>query len=208
MRLFLSWLLGENLLWRSAFPSVYSSPPLSVLSCDLYLSWSPEILSLKSDSSRLYLSSLSWWHSPKWDLAQQAGVTIGLTLLVPFHSGSLSSITWCPESWKLLLLFFNVYLFILRERGRGRGRQRGRQRIPSKLHTVSAEPHVGLKFMNREIITWAKTKSRALNRLSLPGAPKTVVPYRCGLCFFPPQRGEQIQSPVTPSWLKAEFLLL
>ena len=45
----------------------------------------------------------------------------------------------------------------MRERGRERDarrdRERGRKRIPSSLHTVSAEPAVGLKLMNREIMT-------------------------------------------------------
>ena len=39
-----------------------------------------------------------------------------------------------------------------RESEQGRGRQRGRERIPSRLHTVSPEPHVGLELTNREII--------------------------------------------------------
>ena len=34
-----------------------------------------------------------------------------------------------------------------------RGRRRGRQRILSRLHTVSTEPHVGLKLTNCEILT-------------------------------------------------------
>ena len=50
-------------------------------------------------------------------------------------------------------------LFIYFERGRarsheqGRDRKRGRDRIPSRLHTVSAKPDMGLKLMNREIMT-------------------------------------------------------
>ena len=53
--------------------------------------------------------------------------------------------------------------------GVGRGRERGR--IPSRLCTVSPEPDAGLEPTNREIMTWAETKSRTLNRLSHPGAP-------------------------------------
>ena len=54
--------------------------------------------------------------------------------------------------------FLNVYSF-LREKGRahankgGAERERGRQRIPSRLHTVSAEPNAGLELKNREIMT-------------------------------------------------------
>ena len=55
-------------------------------------------------------------------------------------------------------------MFILRERerereftclqaGRGRGREGERERIPSRLHAVSTEPDVGLKPLNREIMT-------------------------------------------------------
>ena len=64
--------------------------------------------------------------------------------------------------------FFNVYLFILRERERecvSRGgaeregeRERERERIPSRLCADSAEPDVGLKITNHEILTSAKIK--------------------------------------------------
>ena len=49
--------------------------------------------------------------------------------------------------------------FILREREReregeqGRGRRRGRQIIPNKLHTVNAEPDMGLKLTKHKIMT-------------------------------------------------------
>ena len=46
------------------------------------------------------------------------------------------------------------------EAGRGREREREGDRIPSRLHTVSAEPNVGLEPTNREIITWAEIGSR------------------------------------------------
>ena len=56
--------------------------------------------------------------------------------------------------------FFNVYLF-LRERERVGAlarakewqRERERRRIPNRLHTVSAEPNLGLKLTNHEIMT-------------------------------------------------------
>ena len=37
--------------------------------------------------------------------------------------------------------------------GAERERERGRERIPSKIHTVSAEPNLGLKPTNCEIMT-------------------------------------------------------
>ena len=35
--------------------------------------------------------------------------------------------------------------------GEGQG-ERGRERIPSRLHTLRAEPDAGLELMNREIM--------------------------------------------------------
>ena len=64
-----------------------------------------------------------------------------------------------------MILFFNFFklkkilsLFIYFEReqasmrGEAAERERGRERIPSRLHTVSAEPDMGLEFMNCEIM--------------------------------------------------------
>ena len=51
------------------------------------------------------------------------------------------------------------------------GRSRGGERLPRRLHAVSTEPKVGLEFMKYEIMTWAQTKSQALNQLSHAGTP-------------------------------------
>ena len=48
----------------------------------------------------------------------------------------------------------------------------GRKRLPSRLHIVTAEPDLRLELINHETMTWAKIKSRTLNGLSHPGAPK------------------------------------
>ena len=40
-----------------------------------------------------------------------------------------------------------------REKAEEGQRERGRQRIPSRLHTVSAEPDAGLDPVNREVMT-------------------------------------------------------
>ena len=48
--------------------------------------------------------------------------------------------------------FFTKFIYFERERESREG-QRGRERIPSRLHTVSEEPDVGLEVMNREIMT-------------------------------------------------------
>ena len=53
-------------------------------------------------------------------------------------------------------LFF-IYLFILIERkctsDEGAEREGERERIPSRLHTVNAEPHMGLELTSHEIMT-------------------------------------------------------
>ena len=64
-------------------------------------------------------------------------------------------------------MFFNVCLSILRKSERagtwvGRDRETGRQRIPSRLHTVSTEPNVGLDLTNCEIMTSAEIGSQML----------------------------------------------
>ena len=50
-------------------------------------------------------------------------------------------------------------------------RERERESQADRLHTVSAEPEVGLELTNCEITSRAEIKSWALNRLSHPGAP-------------------------------------
>ena len=59
----------------------------------------------------------------------------------------------------------------MRGRGKERERERGRERIPSRFHTISTEPYVGLDLTNCENTTWAEIKSQTLNQLSHPGAP-------------------------------------
>ena len=54
---------------------------------------------------------------------------------------------------EVVFFFFNVYLFGEREHKQGRGRDRGRERIPSRLHAVSAEDDAGLNLTDREIMT-------------------------------------------------------
>ena len=55
----------------------------------------------------------------------------------------------------LFLSFFNVYLFILRDRAsnrehtsRGRGGEKGKERIPGRLNAISAETDAGIDPMN------------------------------------------------------------
>ena len=44
----------------------------------------------------------------------------------------------------------------------GRGRERRRERMPSRLRTVRAEPHMGLELTNHKVMTRAETKSLTL----------------------------------------------
>ena len=73
-------------------------------------------------------------------------------------------------SLHILVIFKNIYLFIFlnvlfifeRERDRmasGGGAEREgdtQSKAGSRLWAVSTEPNVGLKLMNREIMTWAE----------------------------------------------------
>ena len=54
-------------------------------------------------------------------------------------------------------MFGYLCIYLKRERGRALAGEGGRERIPSRLHTVSAESDVGLDPMNCEIVT-AETK--------------------------------------------------
>ena len=88
------------------------------------------------------------------------------------------------------LFNFILYLkFIYFERERERERHREGERFPSRFHTVGSEPNMGLELMNHEIVTWAKIKSRTLNRLRHPGAPfflwsLWIFSSNCWTCFF------------------------
>ena len=73
-------------------------------------------------------------------------------------------------------LFLGLFIYFEREKERAsmsRGREtEKRERIPSRFHTVSAEPDMGLNTTNCAIITWAKMKSQMLNCLGHSGVPR------------------------------------
>ena len=77
-----------------------------------------------------------------------------------------------------LLLFFNVYLFILRERmcthEQGSGREREWESQPGSM--LSMESDLGLNPTNCEIMAWTEIKSRTLNWLSHQGVPCAPLP--------------------------------
>ena len=79
------------------------------------------------------------------------------------------------EGVDLLCFFFFLIYLRDRENMQGRGSKRGGERIPSRLHTVSAEPDERLHLMNSEVMICTEIKSWVLNRLSHPGAPRDSV---------------------------------
>ena len=65
-------------------------------------------------------------------------------------------------------LFFHKFIYLFWERQRQCEWGKGRERIPSRLRAATTW---GSNSWNCEIMTWAETKSRMLNRLSHSGAP-------------------------------------
>ena len=64
--------------------------------------------------------------------------------------GSLEKERTTVKKCIFILFKKKVDLFIFE---REKERDRDRQRIPSRLHSISTEPDVGLEFMNLEIMT-------------------------------------------------------
>ena len=95
-------------------------------------------------------------------------------------------VTWVKDIRRRCFLKMFIYLFQERERERGNMHRKGRERerIPTRVHAVSAEPDVGLNPTNCEIMTWVKIKSWEFNKLSHPGSSKegTFIPCFSMLC--------------------------
>ena len=90
-------------------------------------------------------------------------------LLSPF----LSAWLWSP-------FFLSLFIYLRREStSRGGQRESGRERIPSRFHTVSADPDVGLSPTNWEIMTWAEIKSGMRKQLSYPGTLVPAFKFEC-----------------------------
>ena len=90
---------------------------------------------------------------------------------VVLAQGTEAGVSWRPHQGFFCCLFERERE---RERDReeGRSRERGSERIPSRLHAVSAKPDVGLDLTNHEQNrTRAEIRSQALNRPRRPGAP-------------------------------------
>ena len=76
-------------------------------------------------------------------------------------------------------MFLGLFIYFETERKRGRGREgereRGeRERIPSRLHSVVAEPNTGLSLMNHEITTQAEIELDT-GPAEPPGGPSSPV---------------------------------
>ena len=83
--------------------------------------------------------------------------SLSLGFLICKMGLSVSSAWWC-------FFFLSLFIYWEREREREResasrrGAERRRDRIPSRLHTVSTEPNVGLELTNCEIMTWVEVR--------------------------------------------------
>ena len=64
----------------------------------------------------------------------------------------------------------------------------GAEKIPSRLHAVSAESDEGLDLTNSEILTTVGIKSRMLSLLSHPGTPQMVPFFFFNVYLFLRQR--------------------
>ena len=74
---------------------------------------------------------------------------------------------FCPDQFVCLFIFLSLFIFegeIENMKMSQGGAEREGQRIPSRLHAVSAEPDVELKLTNHEIMTGAKMKSQYLTK--------------------------------------------
>ena len=83
---------------------------------------------------------------------------------------SVSSLIYekMPSSYQLNDEDAISFVYFERERERehsGEGAKRRRDRIPSRLHAISAEPAVRLELTNCEIVTWAAIEGQMLNWL-------------------------------------------
>ena len=76
---------------------------------------------------------------------------------------------------ELKQLFFFKFIFLFWERAPIEEGQREEETESQAGSAPSAQPDVGLKLTNCEIVTWAELKSQALDRLRHPDAPKAAL---------------------------------
>ena len=96
-----------------------------------------------------------------------------ISLTKPWSTSRGRSANFSEEPWKMVVTcpsvvswnkrsFVFKFIYLERVSKKGRGGERGRERILSRLHTVTAEPDVGLSPRNYEITTWTKLRIRHL----------------------------------------------
>ena len=148
-------------LWISGISSPHHSGSLQILSTCPGFSLPPTLQTPISLCSRVFS------HSG----IQIGGIPAPVRALsnLSAHRLAIPFLMWPQE--KFFFNFINSFflsLFIYFDK-RERQRERGRERIPSRFHTVSAEPDAGLELMNCQIMTWVEIMSWMLNRLSHRG---------------------------------------
>ena len=57
------------------------------------------------------------------------------------------------RTFKIYSFLKFLFMYFERERGEGEGQRERRERVPSRLHSISAVPDVGLDLTNCEIVT-------------------------------------------------------
>ena len=85
-----------------------------------------------------------------------------------------------------LLLFVSLCLFFMyfeREIMSSEGAETEGEKIPSRLHTISADSNTGLKPTNHKIMTRAEIKSQTLNLPSHPSTPNSDI-FECWIAWF------------------------
>ena len=120
-----------------------------------------------------------------------------------FFTSALTSITTIKKKCFLMFILWERE----REEEQGEGqREREGERIPSRLHTVTAEPDVGLETTNCEIITWAKaSRVRCLTNWA------TQAPKFCYHLYFPSEMKPGHSGGLKPTgqdWTQAGASLL
>ena len=101
--------------------------------------------------------------------------------------------------------YLSIYWERERERERehkcewGKGREGGSERIPSRLHAVSAEPDLGPELMNLRSWSEPKIKSRTLNHPSHPSALQIALQRDDHLSFHVPMLGHTRSLPLAGS---------
>ena len=89
---------------------------------------------------------------------------LALVFFSSFLTWKVRLVLWLNLSISLSI-YISSFIFFVCERERtswGGQREREGEKTPTRLHADSAEPNVGLKHRNREVMTWAEPRVRRL----------------------------------------------